>query len=238
VVGGIETFAEDCYLIIGPTAFEQGYNVLTIDLPGQGVSPEQGLTFGARMEVPVAAVIDYALSLPDVDRTRLVIYGFSWGGHIVFKGAQHDPRIMAMIANPPMPDVFRSVLAQQQGHDRNDPVAKSAFQQIVWRMGLRISINPRDIVRRIGKAYDYYFHGKADPTQIACPTLCLAGSAEAPVTLQIARECWEKLPHPQKKLLIFTKEDGSDAHCQVDNLAVPNRAIFEWLSEVFAYPSQ
>ena len=145
----------------------------------------------------------------------------------------HNGRIQAMIANPPMPNVFRAVLAQQQGHDRNDPVAKIAFQQIVWRMGLRISFNPRDIARRIGKAYDYYFHGRADPAKIACPALCLAGAAEAPVTRQIAEECGRKLPHPQTKVIIFTKEDGSDAHCQVDNLDVPNRAIFGWLAEVF-----
>jgi pimeloyl-ACP methyl ester carboxylesterase len=233
VAGGIETFAEDCYFMIGPTAVEQGYNFLTVDLPGQGVNPAQGLYFGARMEGPVAAVVDAALRLPEVDPARLALYGFSWGGHIAFKGAEHDPRIQAMIANPPMPDVFRAVLAQQQGHDRNDPVAKLAFQQIVWRMGLRISFNPRDIARRMGKAYDYYFHGKADPAKIACPTLCLAGAAEAPVTRQIAQECGQKLPHPQTKVIIFTKQDGSDAHCQVDNLDVPNRAIFAWLAEVF-----
>jgi alpha-beta hydrolase superfamily lysophospholipase len=234
IFGGIETFAEDCYLMIGPTASSQGYNVLTVDLPGQGNTPEQGLYFGARMEGPVQAVVDYALSRPEVDGERLAIYGFSWGGHIVFKGAQHDRRIKAMIANPPMPDVFRATLAQQQGHNRNDPVAKAAFQQIAWRMGLRISFNPLDIARRIGKAYDYFFHGKADAPQITCPTLCLAGEAEASVTLEIARECLAKLPHPKKKLVIFSKADGSDAHCQVDNLSVPNQVIFAWLNEVFA----
>jgi pimeloyl-ACP methyl ester carboxylesterase len=139
-----------------------------------------------------------------------------------------------MIANPPMPNVFRAVLAQQQGHNRNDPVARTAFDQIVWRMGLKISFNPKDIARRMSKAYDYFFNGKADPRRIPCPTLCLAGEGEAPITLQIARECEQQLPHPKKKLVIFTKEQGGEAHCQVNNPALPNDVIFDWLDDVFA----
>lgn len=234
VFGGIETFAEDCYFMLGTSGTERGFNLMTVDLPGQGLNPDEGLHFGARMEVPVKAVLDYALSRPDVDGARLAIFGFSWGGHIVFKGAQHDSRIKAMIANPAMPNVFRAVLAQQRGTDRSDPITRTVFDQIVWRMGLKVSFNPLDIARRIGKAYDYFFNGRADPRKISCPTLCLAGEGEAAVTLQIARGCYEQLPHPKKKLVIFTRQDGSEAHCQIDNLALPNGVIFDWLDEVFA----
>lgn len=233
IIGGIETFAEDCYFMMGPSGAGRGYNLMTVDLPGQGLTPDEGLFFGARMEQPLGAAIDYALTRGDVDRNRLAVFGFSWGGHIVFKGGQHDPRIKALIANPAMPDVFRAVLAQQKGHNRNDPLARVVFDQIVWRMGLRISFNPRDIGRRIAKAYDYFVHGRADPRKIACPTLCLAGAGEAPITLQITRECDAKLPHPQKKVVIFAREEGGEAHCQVNNLALPNQTIFDWLDEVF-----
>jgi pimeloyl-ACP methyl ester carboxylesterase len=233
VIGGIETFAEDCYFMVGPAGPQRGYNMMAVDLPGQGVNPDSGLFFGARMEIPMKALLDDSLSRPEIDADRLAVFGFSWGGHIVFKGAQHDPRIKAMIANPPMPNVFRAVLAQQKGHNRNDPIARIVFDQIVWRMGLRISLNILDISRRIAKAYDYLVYGRADPRQIMAPTLCLAGEGEAPVTLQIARECYEQLPHPMKKLIIFTRAEGGEAHCQVNNLALPNRVIFDWLDELF-----
>ena len=234
VFGGIETFAEDCYFMIGSTGPQRGYNVFTVDLPGQGPNPGRGLYFGARMERSVQAAIDYILGRPDVDADRLAIFGFSWGGHIVFKGGQHDQRIKALIANPPMPNVFRAVLAQQKGRNPSDPISRLAFDQIVWRMGLRISFHPRDIARRVAKAYDYLVYGRADPGKIACPTLCLAGEGEAPITLQIAHECFEQLPHPGKKLVIFTKEEGGEAHCQVNNLALPNTVMFDWLDSVFA----
>lgn len=232
VVGGIETFAEDCYFMVGMSPVQRGYNVLSIDLPGQGVNPYAGLQFGARMETGVKAAVDYALSRPEVDAERLAVFGFSWGGHVVFKGARYDERIRAMIANPPMPDVFRAALAQQGGQNRQDPVAQAVFAQIAWRMGLKISFNPADIARRFGKAYDYLVHGKADPRQIKCPALLMAGEGEAPITLTIARECYEQLPNPHKKLVIFTKEEGGEAHCQVNNLSLPNGVMLDWLEEV------
>jgi len=232
VFGGIETYAEDCYFMIGSSGSQRGYNVVTIDLPGQGMTPKHGLYFGAKMERPVTAVLDYLLGFPEVDADRVAIYGFSWGGHIVFKAAYSDRRIKAMIANPPMPNVFRAVLAQQQGHDRSDPVARTVFEQIAWRMGVKISFNPRDIARRFGKAYDYFFYGKVDPAGITCPVLCLAGEGEAAITLQITQECYERLPHPQKMMRIFTAEEGGEAHCQVNNLALPNSVIFDWLDQV------
>ncbi|MDQ2691481.1 MAG: alpha/beta hydrolase, partial [Chloroflexota bacterium] len=233
VVGGVETWAEDCYFFVGHSGSERGYNVITADLAGQGMNPDKGLHFGARMEDTARALVDYALARPEVDPNRLALFGFSWGGHIAFKAARFDPRIRAMIANPPMPDVFRSVLAQQKGHNRHDPVSRTAFDQIVWRFGLKISFNPRDITARFRKAWDYLTNGKVDVKHIQCPTLLIAGEGEAPVTLEIVRECFEQLPSPQKKMVIFTREQGGEAHCQVDNLALPNQTLFDWLDEIF-----
>jgi pimeloyl-ACP methyl ester carboxylesterase len=219
--------------MIGSSGAERGFNVITADLAGQGMNPDKGLHFGARMEVSAKALVDYALSRPEVDSTRLALFGFSWGGHIAFKAARFDPRLRAIIANPPMPDVFRSVLAQQKGHNRHDPISRTAFDQIVWRFGLKISFNPRDIAARFGKAWDYLTNGKVDVSRIACPALLLAGEGEAEVTLKIVRECFDQLPDARKKMVIFTREQGSEAHCQIDNLALPNQTMFDWLDEIF-----
>lgn len=234
VIGGIETFAEDCYFMVGPAGPARGYNVLTVDLPGQGLSPEQGLVFEARMGPAIEAVISYALSRPEVDPQRLALFGFSWGGHVVLKGAEHDARIRALIANPAMPDVFRAALAQQANHARGGPIGLRVIDQIAWRMGLSLRPTPRNAFRRFGKAYDYLVHGRAQVRAIRCPTLCLAGEGEAKITLDIARATYAQLPHPAKRLRIFTRAEGGEAHCQVNNLALPNRVIFDWLDEVFA----
>lgn len=233
VVGGVETWAEDCYFMIGSSGAARGYNIMTADLAGQGMNPDQGLHFGARMETTARALVDYALSRPEVDPRRLALFGFSWGGHIAFKAARFDSRVQAMIANPPMPDVFRSVLAQQRGHNRHDPISRTAFDQIVWRFGLKISFHPKDIAARFRKAWDYLSNGKVDIRNVKCPALLLAGEGEPEVTLKIARACFEQLPNSQKKIVVFSEAQGGEAHCQINNLALPNGTMFDWLDEVW-----
>jgi hypothetical protein len=132
-----------------------------------------------------------------------------------------------------MPDLFRAALAQQANHGRGDRVGRAVIEQIAWRMGLRISLHPGDILRRLAKAYDYFAFGKVDPGEIQCPTLCLAGEGEAPITLTIAHECIAQLPNPSKKLIVFTRQQNGQSHCQIDNLKLPNRAIFDWLDNLF-----
>jgi len=185
------------------------------------------------MQHSVSAMLDVVLARDDIDTERVAIYGFSWGGHVVCKAAQHDKRIKAVIANPAMPDVFRAALAQQKGVNRRDPISQSIFKQVAWRMGLKISLNPADIMRRFVKAYDYLMHGKADISQITCPMLCLAGEGEPEITLKIAHEIYAKLPHPAKKLVIFTAAQNGEAHCQVNNLALPNQTMLAWLDELW-----
>ena len=233
VVGGVETWAEDCYFMIGSSGATRGYNVITADLAGQGMNPDRGLHFGARMETTARALVDYALSRPEVDSDRLALFGFSWGGHIAFRAARFDSRVQAMISNPPMPDVFRSVLAQQKGHNRHDPISRIAFDQIVWRFGLKISFHPKDITARFRKAWDYLSNGKVDIRNVKCPALLLAGEGEPEVTLKIARECFEQLPNSQKKIVVFSEAQGGEAHCQINNLALPNGTMFDWLDEVW-----
>ncbi len=234
VIGGIETFAEDCYFMVGPAGPARGYNVLTVDLPGQGLNPEHGLVFEARMGPAITAVITYALSRPEVEPQRLALFGFSWGGHVVMKGAEQDTRIQALIANPAMPDVFRAAWAQQANHGRGGPIGLRVIDQIAWRMGLSLRPTPRNVARRFGKIYDYLTRGRARVGAIQCPVLCLAGEGEAKITLDIARAIQAQLKHPGKRLRIFTSAEGGEAHCQVNNLALPNRVIFDWLDEVLA----
>jgi dienelactone hydrolase len=78
----VETFAEDCYFMVGQTGRLRGYHVITADLSSQGINPDQGLFFEARMEIPLKAVVDYCLTRNEIDPSRLALFGFSWGGHL------------------------------------------------------------------------------------------------------------------------------------------------------------
>ena len=68
--------------------------------------------------------------------------------------------------------------------------------------------------------------------EITCPMLCMAGEGENENLIHQAKERFEKIQNSRKKLIILTKEDGGEAHCQLYNLSLLNQVIFDWLDEV------
>jgi len=226
-IGGIETFLEDLYFITGPYTIEHGYNALFIDLPGQGMTPEQKLYFRPKIETAIKPMLDYLMIRPDVDTERLALFGLSWGGHLALRAAQHDSRIKALIANPPNHDIWRNAAKQQNGQKSKDPVTKIIFEQLKWRFGVSKNI------QRIPLIWQYLTSGRINCSEIKCPVLCMAGAGEDDDTLLQAHECYEVLPNQKKKLVITTVKDGSDAHCQIDNLNLLNNIVFNWLDDIF-----
>jgi pimeloyl-ACP methyl ester carboxylesterase len=227
IVGGMETWVEDDYFFTGRLATERGYNVIAVDLPGQGMNPDQGLFLESRADMAVKALLDYVVQRTDVDTDRIALLGMSWGGYIVLKGAQNEPRLAAVIADPATPDMWSFARSQQSGV-KGDAIKTAVFKQLAWRYGMRIS----DFFGRIRLALDWKKNGKADPSRISCPVLCIAGEGESAEAQQQARECYERAVAPGKKLVLFTKADGSAAHCQVDNLGILNRVALDWLADV------
>ncbi|NCC26434.1 MAG: alpha/beta hydrolase, partial [Deltaproteobacteria bacterium] len=104
MIGGGETFAEDLFFYIAPQAHARGYNFATVDLPGQGMLPLQGMVFRTDTNVAMKAVVDSLVSRPDVDPDGLAAYGFSGGGLFVPQAAMHDPRIKAVAMNSAVVD--------------------------------------------------------------------------------------------------------------------------------------
>src|SRR5918997_7173056 len=80
IVGGGDTFAEDLHFWAGAAGPRRGYNVLSLELPGYGMSPTRDLYLRADTEAPLGAAADYALERPEVDGERLAAYGISGGG--------------------------------------------------------------------------------------------------------------------------------------------------------------
>ena len=59
MVGGGDTFREDLFYFAGYAGWKRGYNVLMVDLPGQGLTPDLGFTFRVNMYAPQKAFIDW-----------------------------------------------------------------------------------------------------------------------------------------------------------------------------------
>jgi alpha-beta hydrolase superfamily lysophospholipase len=89
--GGYDSTLEENYFALAAGALRRGYNVIAFDGPGQGSTVrEQGLHFRPDWEAVVTPVVDFALTVPEVDAERLVLVGTSLGGILVGKNAMQQ----------------------------------------------------------------------------------------------------------------------------------------------------
>lgn len=76
----------------------RGFAVLSLDGPGQGEASTWS-TARPDYEVAIAAAVDWIESRPDLDASRIGLFGSSLGGYYAPRAAAFEPRIAAVIAN-------------------------------------------------------------------------------------------------------------------------------------------
>jgi alpha-beta hydrolase superfamily lysophospholipase len=233
MIGGGETFAEDLWFHIAPQAFERGYNFIGVDLPGQGLLPWEGKFFRPAMNVPISAVIDYALKRPEVDPKRFVAYGISGGGGFAPQAAMNDPRIKAvavtsavvdaerLFATMPVATTTPKVMATFNSFHRN------VVKLVAYRWGVKTDNIPGLIAANKGFTFD--------PEKVIVPMLVLVGAGEyADKEVQRQqKECMAKLPNPKSKLVVTAFEEGASSHCIGENRSLMGEILFDWLDDVF-----
>ena len=96
--GGYDSTVEESYLVVAAGALRRGYNVIAFDGPGQGSClRDQGLHFRPDWEAVVTPVVDFALTVPEVDAGRLALMGMSLGGYLAARAAAFEHRIAACL---------------------------------------------------------------------------------------------------------------------------------------------
>ncbi len=233
MIGGGETFAEDLFFYIAPQTFDRGYNFLTVDLPGQGLLPLEGKPFRPDMNVPMKAVVDYALSRPDVDPKQLASYGYSGGGGFVPQAAMHDPRIKAIAMSSAVVDAYPLfstmpvVLATKKEIASWSTFHGNIVKAICWRWGVPMD-NPAGLAEA-NKGFTF------DPAKIAVPALLIIGEGEFK-SEEVKRQqkvCMDNFTNPMKKMVITPTVEGATNHCVMENRSLVSQVLFDWLDEVF-----
>jgi hypothetical protein len=233
MIGGGETFAEDLVFYIAPQTHDRGYNFMTVDLPGQGLLPLEGKPFRPDMHVPMKAVVDYALSRPDVDPARLASFGYSGGGGFVPQAAVHDPRIKAIAMNSgvvdgyPLFSTMPVVLATRKEIDSWTAFRGNIVKSICWRWGV-----PMDKPSGLADANKGFTF---DPARIAVPALLIVGEGEYK-NREVKRQqkvIMDGLPNPMKKMVITPTIEGATTHCVMENRSLVSQVLFDWLDDVF-----
>jgi len=233
MIGGAETYAEHQFYYIARQAFERGYNFMTLDLPGQGMTPLDGLIFRPAMDAPVKAAVDYALARADVDPKRLAVYGISSGGGFAPQAAERDGRIGALVMNNCVVDAEPGVAKMAVATATPEVTAawssfkRQSNQAIAWRFGVAPDNLPGLVAANRGLAFD--------PAKVAMPALIVVASGEAK-NPEIARQtklCFDCLASARKAVVISPAEEGASNHCIMENRSLMSQVVFDWLDETF-----
>lgn len=233
MIGGGETFIEDTFFYIAQATVKRGYNFITVDIPGQGLLPLEGQYYRPDTEVPIMAVVDYALTLPEVDPERLAAYGISGGGYFVPRAATVDKRIKAIAVN--------SAVVDQKEIFANMPIAQAtpenlitwpAFKRqtagvVAWRWGLDTS----NIIGLVEANNNFIY----DPENITCPVLILIGEGEYSNN-EIKKQqklFYDSISSTKKDFIVTPANQGASSHCIGENRSLMSQVLFDWLDGVF-----
>jgi pimeloyl-ACP methyl ester carboxylesterase len=243
-VGGHDSSGEEMLMVGGRAAMERGYNYFTFEYPGHrgAVHLDPGCVRRHDMEVPFAAAFDFLERMPGVDR-RIALAGFSFGGYVAARVAAFEPRVRALVPDTPLINVAELFSRSQRTalgrlpdglfdavvefRLRRSGILKNFFRYGGWVRGEDYSSYAR-IARLDYSAYDL----RPCLDRITCPVLSLAGEGEGELLLRQAREFHKGISSKDKRLHVFSlAEDGSDDHCQLDNITRGMQVVFDWLDE-------
>lgn len=226
----------------GAGALERGYNVLMFDGPGQqSMLFERKIPFRHDWEAVITPVVDFLVNRPDVDASRLAIYGISQGGYWVPQSLAFEHRIAAGIADPGVVDVSTSWLAQlpKSMHKLLDEGKADAFDRDM-AMGMKFSKDSARIWRFRARPYltDGYYDTLEEVRKYHLEHV--AGSISTPllITDPEDEQFWPGQSHRlaalsggPTTLVPFSAAEGANFHCQPLARRLTDQRMFDWLDE-------
>lgn len=246
LIDGYDGTVEELYFANGVAALERGYNVLAFDGPGQGAMIiERGIPFRPDWENVVRPVVDFALTLPDVDASRIALHGWSFGGYLAPRAATGDPRIAACIADCGPYDLATAVFSRMPAAlakqvQKGNALALKAVDALLGSMmkkptagwGLRRNLlvhGLSDPLELLKIASEYTLRGRE--AFIRCPTFVTA--AETDDLSALAKNFFDALTC-EKDYSWFTTDEGAGAHCEMTNRPLYHQRAYDWLDRVLS----
>jgi len=233
---GRDTWAEDTRWVYDG-AIRRGIHCLVYDGPGQGLSLRlHGLPFRLDWENVIKPVVDFAFTIPAIDRSRIGLMGLSFGGFLSVRAAAFEKRIKLCISDPGtiswggaiinhFPTAVGHVLLGKRG-DFLQRLLTWALEQtsIEWLL--------RDYAWKHGVSTQRVFETLLayDNTSIAgritCETLIMDGTEE--MARGQAQRLFDALNCP-KDYMLFDGTTTAQAHCQIGAYATASERLFDWL---------
>lgn len=239
ITPGRDTWAEDTRWVYDG-AIRRGIHCLVYDGPGQGFALRlNGLRFRNDWENVVRPVVDYALTIPGIDHSRIGLMGLSFGGFLVPRAAAFDKRIKVCIADPGNPSwgdsiighfptvISRALLGKYGDFPKRlfaSTLERLSFMEwllrdYAWKHGV-----PTQEVFQTLQTYD----NTSIIDQITCETLVMDGTEE--VAKGQAQKLFDALKCP-KDYMLFDGTTTAQSHCQIGGYSTATEYLFDWLDE-------
>ncbi|MBR9977603.1 MAG: alpha/beta hydrolase [Bacteroidetes bacterium] len=243
VVGGLESSAEEMYFNYGVSALQRGYNVMLFQGPGQaGVLRRQADSrLQPDYEIPLQLALDYLNAREDVDSDRLAVIGNGLGGYFASRIAAFDPRVKALIVNPPHTNLHRmlvQVIGQRALIIDVDFHALNELPPSLMRGDLKLLV--LNICRRFGVTHlqamiktSMSYVVEELLYRIQCPTLCIRGMDTHQEMVRQSDDFCNGIRSQDKQLVLLPNLHEADAQNHFSNIPRLNQEIFDWLDERF-----
>ncbi|MEF3698068.1 alpha/beta hydrolase family protein [Desulfolutivibrio sp.] len=242
---GLDGTAEDLYFIIAAHAVKRGYACLIYEGPGQGeMIIKQGLPFRLDWEKVVTPVVDYAMTLPEVDSKRMAIIGYSMGGYLVPRALAFEKRIHWGIADGGVVSPFDGVMTKfpaevMQGV--NVPAQSARVDEIVTQeMGKHPELN--QFISQMLWTFDaktpsalfskLKTFNQADTMGKIETEMLVVNSSEDQVAASNAQsKLFFNGLKAEKTYMEFDASRGTQFHCQLGAPLASSERILDWLDE-------
>lgn len=226
ITPGRDTWAEDTRWVYDG-AIRRGIHCLVYDGPGQGYALRlNNLRFRHDWENVVRPAVDFALTIPGIDPSRIGLMGLSFGGFLAPRAAAFEKRIKVCIADPGNLSWGNSIInalqtvSNLQPHEL-PPEMNNLVRDYAWKHGVSDSV--KEVIKAL-QAYD----NTSIVDKIECETLVMDGTEE--IAKGQAQKFFEALKCP-KHYMLFDETTTAQLHCQMGSYATATEYLFDWLDE-------
>lgn len=241
-MGGYDSFVEETFYAGVYPALLRGYNVLSYDGPGQGqVLRRQKLYFRLDWENVSGPVIDYAESLAEIDKKKMIFFARSFAGYLGPRAACFDSRPVALVVDAGLYNIgggFKQVLSPEMYQlllDKKFDELNKNFQPMLkdkekdFYFKSRMSAHgAKSVAEYLNMLFDYSLEGISK--NIKMPAFISAGEFDSVAAGQ-SKQLYENIGSKDKTLIEFKGTDGAGDHCEFANQDIFYTTVFDWLDE-------
>ena len=217
--GGLDSFKDEMWFMVGHGALQRGIAVLMVDGPGQGGTLRRHkIATRYDYEVPVGRCIDWLERRDDVDPGRIAVSGSSLGGYYAARAGSMEPRLAAAISHGAIWNIH------ERWKDRDDSHGLAGHMR--WVFG------GRTMAEVIEKTKPFKLEGVLD--NMKCPYLILHGGHDV-LGVQAATQVHDYARNVGVNVtfrLVTADETGAE-HCQHDNPTLGQELMLDWLADRF-----